>query len=87
MGGAYGKASSHGSGRERNGITVGVFTRIIVIPMLMETLTMPPIHRPLLGDDPRHALALAEMLVLAGAGATLRVRNPAGDGQASALPA
>ena len=58
---------------------------IIVIPMLIETLTMPPIHRPLLGGDPRHALVLAG--VLAGAVATLRVRNPAGDGQASALPA
>ena len=45
----------------------------IVIPMLIETLTMPLIYRPLLSGDPRHALALGGVLMLAGALATLRI--------------
>ena len=57
----------------RNGIYMGIFNMFIVIPMLIETLTMPLIYRPLLAGDPRHALALAGALMLAGALATLRV--------------
>ena len=62
----------------RNGIYMGIFNMFIVIPMLIETLTMPLIYRPLLGGDPRHALALAGVLMLAGALATLRVRGRSG---------
>ena len=61
----------------RNGIYMGIFNMFIVIPMLIETLTMPLIYRPLLAGDPRHALALAGALMLAGALATLRVGGPA----------
>ena len=61
----------------RNGIYMGIFNMFIVIPMLIETLTMPLIYRPLLAGDPRHALALAGSLMLAGALATLRVGGPA----------
>ena len=63
---------------QRNGIYMGIFNMFIVIPMLIETLTMPLIYRPLLGGDPRHALALAGVLMLAGALATLRVRGRSG---------
>ena len=61
----------------RNGIYMGIFNMFIVIPMLIETLTMPLIYRPLLAGDPRHALALAGALMLAGALATLRVGSTA----------
>ena len=61
----------------RNGIYMGIFNMFIVIPMLIETLTIPLIYRPLLAGDPRHALALAGSLMLAGALATLRVGGPA----------
>ena len=61
----------------RNGIYMGIFNMFIVIPMLIETLTMPLIYRPLLAGDPRHALALAGALMLAGALATLRVGGTA----------
>ena len=61
----------------RNGIYMGIFNMFIVIPMLIETLTIPLIYRPLLAGDPRHALALAGALMLAGALATLRVGGPA----------
>ena len=60
---------------QRNGIYMGIFNMFIVIPMLIETLTMPLIYRPLLGGDPRHALALAGVLMLLGALATLRVKG------------
>ena len=58
---------------ERNGIYMGIFNLFIVIPMLVQTLTMPLIYRPLLGGDPRNVLLLGGMLMLAGALATLFV--------------
>lgn len=57
----------------RNGIYMGIFNLFIVIPMLIQTLTMPLIYRPLLGGDPRHVLLLGGVLMLAGALATLLV--------------
>ena len=59
---------------ERTGIYMGIFNMFIVIPMLIESLTMPLIYQPLLAGDPRHALMLAGGLMLAGAVATLLVR-------------
>lgn len=58
---------------ERNGIYMGIFNLFIVVPMLIQTLTMPLIYRPLLGGDPRHVLMLGGVLMLAGALATLLV--------------
>lgn len=58
---------------ERNGIYMGIFNLFIVVPMLIQTLTMPLIYRPLLGGDPRHVLMLGGGLMLAGALATLLV--------------
>lgn len=58
---------------ERNGIYMGIFNLFIVIPMLIQTLTMPLIYRPLLGGDPRNVLMLGGGLMLAGALATLFV--------------
>jgi maltose/moltooligosaccharide transporter len=58
---------------QRNGIYMGIFNLFIVIPMLIQTLTMPLIYRPLLCGDPRHVLMLGGVLMLAGALATLLV--------------
>ena len=58
---------------ERTGIYMGIFNMFIVIPMLIQTLTMPLIYRPLLGGDPRNVLMLGGGLMLAGALATLFV--------------
>jgi maltose/moltooligosaccharide transporter len=60
---------------ERTGVYMGIFNMFIVIPMLIETLTMPLIYHPLLGGDPRHALMLGAILMVFGAAATLRVRK------------
>ncbi|MBU7580182.1 MAG: MFS transporter [Porphyrobacter sp.] len=57
----------------RNGIYMGIFNLFIVIPMLIQTVTMPLIYRPLLGGDPRNVLMLGGVLMLAGALATLLV--------------
>jgi maltose/moltooligosaccharide transporter len=72
---------------QRNGIYMGIFNLFIVIPMLIQTLTMPLIYRPLLGGDPRHVLMLVGVLMLAGALATLLVdaghRQPRAQGLAT----
>lgn len=72
---------------QRNGIYMGIFNLFIVIPMLIQTLTMPLIYRPLLGGDPRHVLMLGGVLMLAGALATLLVdaghRQPHAQGMAT----
>jgi len=57
----------------RTGIYMGIFNLFIVIPMLIQTLTMPHIYRPLLAGDPRNVIMLAGVLMLAGALATLLV--------------
>ena len=59
---------------ERNGVYMGIFNMFIVIPMLIETLTMPLIYQPLLGGDARNAIMLGGILMLAGAIATLRIK-------------
>lgn len=58
---------------ERNGVYMGIFNMFIVIPMLVETLTMPFLYQPLLGGDPRNALILGGILMGIGAIATLFV--------------
>ena len=58
---------------ERNGIYMGIFNMFVVIPMLIQTLTMPLIYRPLLDGDPRNVLMLGGVLMIVGAVATLFV--------------
>ena len=43
---------------------MGIFNIFIVMPMLIETMTMPLIYAPLLGSDPRNAILLAGALML-----------------------
>ena len=69
----------------RTGVYMGIFNMFIVIPMLIESVTLPLIYRPWLGGDPRHVLMLAGGLMLAGAVATLRVRPALTDRGPSAL--
>ena len=60
---------------ERTGIYMGIFNMFIVIPMLVESVTMWLIYRPLLGGDPSHVLLMAGSLMLAAAAATMLVRT------------
>lgn len=58
----------------RTGIYMGIFNMFIVIPMLIESLTMPLLYGPLLGSDPRNVLWLAGAMMIAAGAATLRVQ-------------
>lgn len=65
---------------ERTGVYMGIFNMFIVLPMMIETVTVPLIYDDLLGGDPRNILTLAGVLMLAAAVATLavgRTRRPA----------
>jgi maltose/moltooligosaccharide transporter len=62
---------------ERTGVYMGIFNMFIVIPMLIQGLTLPLIYRSLLGGDPRNVLFLAGCLLMLAALATLRVKMPA----------
>ncbi|HUD93325.1 MAG TPA: MFS transporter, partial [Sphingobium sp.] len=61
---------------ERTGIYMGIFNMFIVIPMLLETLIVPIIYRPLLGNDPRNILLMCGMMMIAAGIATLIVKIP-----------
>ena len=58
----------------RTGIYMGIFNMFIVVPMMIESLTVPLFFRPLLGGDARNILYVAGALMFAGAIATLRVQ-------------
>jgi maltose/moltooligosaccharide transporter len=59
----------------RTGIYMGIFNMFIVVPMMIESLVMPLMYRPLLGGDPRNVLILSGVLMLCAAVATMRVRE------------
>ena len=59
---------------ERTGVYMGIFNMFIVVPMMIESLTVPLFYDSLLGGDPRNILYLAGALMLAAAAATLRVQ-------------
>ena len=61
----------------RTGVYMGIFNMFIVIPMLIQSVTLPLYYRPWLDGDPRHVLQLAGALLLAAAVATLWVKVPA----------
>lgn len=72
---------------ERTGIYMGIFNMFIVIPMLIQSLTMPLIYGPLLSSDPRNVLVLAGILMLLGALATMLVKGRSGPSSSVAATA
>jgi maltose/moltooligosaccharide transporter len=52
---------------ERTGVYMGIFNMFIVIPMLIETATIPLIYKSVLGNDPTNAMTLAGILMLLAA--------------------
>ena len=62
---------------ERTGVYMGIFNMFIVIPMLIQGLTLPLIYKTWLGSDPRQVLVFAGGLMVLAALATLRVKLPA----------
>jgi maltose/moltooligosaccharide transporter len=62
---------------ERTGVYMGIFNMFIVIPMLIQGVTLPFIYHGWLNGDPGHVVALAGVLLLGAAVATLFVGVPA----------
>lgn len=62
---------------ERAGVYMGIFNMFIVIPMLLQMLTLPLLYDTVLRGDPANVLRLAGTLMLLAALATLRVKAPA----------
>jgi maltose/moltooligosaccharide transporter len=60
---------------ERAGVYMGIFNMFIVLPMIIQMLTLPLYYDSLLGGDPRHVIQLAGVLLLIAAGLTLRIRS------------
>lgn len=59
---------------ERYGVYMGIFNMFIVVPMMIESLTLPLLYGPLMAGDARLVLVLAGVLMLLGSAATMRVR-------------
>ena len=55
---------------------MGIFNMFIVIPMLIQSFTLPLFYKPLLGGDPRHVVMLGGALLICAAVAALFVRVP-----------
>jgi maltose/moltooligosaccharide transporter len=64
---------------ERTGVYMGIFNMMIVIPMLIQSVTLPWMYRSFLGGDPGNVLRLAGVLLILAALATLRVKVPVVD--------
>ncbi len=63
---------------QRAGIYMGIFNMFIVLPMIIQMLTMPLYYHALLGGDPSNVIRLAGGCLLAAAVATCFVGTPAG---------
>lgn len=59
----------------RMGVYMGIFNMFIVIPQLINMITVPLYYKSLLGNDPRNALALAGVCLLLAGGASLLVKR------------
>ncbi len=60
---------------ERAGVYMGIFNGFIVLPMLLESLTIPWLYHPVLGGNPENVIRLGGLCLLLAAGLVLRVRQ------------
>jgi maltose/moltooligosaccharide transporter len=60
---------------ERAGVYMGIFNMFIVIPMLIQMVTLPLVYHPLLGGQPDNVIRLAGTLLACAAVAVLFVRT------------
>lgn len=61
---------------ERAGVYMGIFNMFIVIPMLIQAVTLPLIYDSLLGGRPENVIRLAGVLLAAAAACVLAVKTP-----------
>ncbi len=64
---------------ERTGVYMGIFNMFIVIPMLIQSFTLPLIYKSWLGGDARNVVMLGGALLICAAVATLFVKVPRED--------
>ena len=66
---------------ERTGVYMGIFNMFIVIPMLLQNITMPLYYSSWLGNDPVNAIRLAGILLILAAFSVvfIKVSKPIGD--------
>ena len=62
---------------ERTGVYMGIFNMFIVIPMLIQSVTLPFFYRSWLNGDPGNVVLLAGVLLIAGGLATLFIGHSA----------
>ncbi len=60
---------------ERAGVYMGIFNMFIVIPMIIQSLTLPLFYNSLLGGQPENVIRLAGALLLAAAVAVCFVKS------------
>ncbi|MFD2574451.1 MFS transporter [Spirosoma soli] len=70
---------------ERMGVYMGLFNGFIVVPQIINMITIPFLYNTLLGGDPRNALVLCGVCLLLAAGACFLVKENA-QSEAAALP-
>jgi maltose/moltooligosaccharide transporter len=58
---------------ERAGVYMGIFNMFIVIPMIVQMLTLPLMYQPLLGGQPENVIRLAGVLLACAAVAVMFV--------------
>ena len=61
--------------KERTGVYMGVFNMFIVIPMLLQNVTMPLYYESWLGGDPINAIKLAGALLILSAASVFFITN------------
>jgi maltose/moltooligosaccharide transporter len=61
---------------ERAGVYMGIFNMFIVVPMIIQMLTLPLIYSSVLASDPGNVLRLAGVFLIIAAVMTLRIPNP-----------
>ncbi|MDO8457811.1 MAG: MFS transporter [Burkholderiaceae bacterium] len=61
--------------QERAGVYMGIFNMFIVIPMIIQMLTLPLLYNSVLAGDPRNVLRLAGIFLIIAAALTLRIRS------------
>ena len=65
---------------ERTGVYMGIFNMFIVIPMMLQNLTLPLYYESWLGNDPTNAIRLAGVMLILAAVSVMFIRavRPAG---------
>lgn len=61
--------------KERMGVYMGIFNGFIVVPQIINMITIPFLYNSVLGGDPRNALVLCGLCLFAAAVACFRVKD------------